>query len=48
MLNWSIYGKSYSAKTLVEDFVKAAQEREAKRERLEGDAMKADRKREAA
>ena len=47
MLNWSIYGTS-PVGNLVEDFVKKAQEREAKRERLDGDAMKADRKREAA
>ena len=47
MLSWSIYGIS-PVGNLVEDFVRAAQEREAKRERLEGDAMKADRKREAA
>lgn len=41
MLNWSIYGKS-DAKTLVEDFVEAAQKRDREMLAVEGDCIKAD------
>ena len=40
-MNWSIYGKS-EIKNLVEDFVRAAQERNKEMLAVEGDRIKAD------